>query len=84
MIATSEQMRSRTYHFSEEQEKRVAALPGVKNIDGLRVTGVAYGTDDLIVIGSQHGFVVSSIRPDCSTKAMKTVRANYPVAARVS
>jgi putative ABC transport system permease protein len=51
MIATSEQMRSRTYHFSEEQEKRVAALPGVKHIDGLRVTGLTNGGDDLIVIG---------------------------------
>ncbi|HSS19883.1 MAG TPA: FtsX-like permease family protein [Pyrinomonadaceae bacterium] len=51
MIATSEQMRSRTYHFSEEQEKRVAALPGVKNLDALRVTGVTSGSDDLIVIG---------------------------------
>ncbi len=51
MIATSEQMRSRTYHFSEEQEKRVAALPGVKHIDGLRVTGLTTGGADLIVIG---------------------------------
>lgn len=51
MIATSEQLRSRTYHFSEEQERRIASLPGVKDIDGLRVTGLAHGTDDLIVIG---------------------------------
>ena len=51
MIATSEQLRSRTYHFSEEQERRVASLPGVRDIDGLRVTGAAYGADDLIVIG---------------------------------
>ena len=36
MIATSEQLRSRTYHFSEEQEKRVGGLPGVKNIDSMR------------------------------------------------
>ena len=50
MVATSDQLRSRTYHFSDEQERRVASLPGVKNIDGLRVTGLAYGNDDLIVI----------------------------------
>lgn len=50
MIASSDQLRSRTYHFSEEQEQRVASLPGVKHVDGLRVTGLAYGTDDLVVI----------------------------------
>jgi putative ABC transport system permease protein len=50
MIATSDQLRSRTYHFSEEQEKRVASLPGVEHSDGLRVTGVAYEADDVIVI----------------------------------
>jgi putative ABC transport system permease protein len=44
-------LRSRTYHFSEEQERRVASLAGVRDIDGLRVTGAAYGADDLIVIG---------------------------------
>ena len=50
MVATSDQLRSRTYHFSDEQERRVASLPGVKHIDGLRVTGLNYGTDELIVI----------------------------------
>src|SRR6185295_1728533 len=50
MVATSDQLRSRTYHFSDEQERRVASLPGVKHIDGLRVTGLNYGADDLIVI----------------------------------
>src|SRR6185295_903145 len=55
MIATSEQLRSRTYHFSEEQEKRVGALPGVKNMDGMRVTGLAYGADDIIVIARDMG-----------------------------
>src|SRR6185312_7750293 len=50
MVATSDQLRSRTYHFSEEQERRLASLPGVEHIDGLRVTGLNYGTDDLIVI----------------------------------
>ena len=43
MVATSDQLRSRTYHFSDEQERRVASLPGVTNIDGLRVTGLNYG-----------------------------------------
>ncbi len=55
MIATSEQLRSRTYHFSEAQEKRVGALPGVAHIDGMRVTGLAYGADDIIVIARDMG-----------------------------
>ncbi len=55
MIATSEQLRSRTYHFSEEQEKRVHSLPGVESQDGMRVTGLAYGSDDIIVIARDMG-----------------------------
>jgi putative ABC transport system permease protein len=50
MIATSDQLRSRTYHFTAEQEQRVNSLPGVTHSDGLRLTGVAQGADDLIVI----------------------------------
>ncbi|MEP6569564.1 MAG: FtsX-like permease family protein [Acidobacteriota bacterium] len=55
MIATSDQLRSRTYHFNEAQEKRVAALPGVKHLDGLRVTGLAYGSGDIILIARDMG-----------------------------
>ncbi|MEK6280165.1 MAG: FtsX-like permease family protein [Acidobacteriota bacterium] len=49
-IATSDQLRSRTYHFSEEQERRVGSLPGVKNADGMRVTALAHGNDEIMVI----------------------------------
>jgi putative ABC transport system permease protein len=49
-IATSDQLRSRTYHFSEEQERRVGSLSGVKNVDGMRVTALAHGTDEIMVI----------------------------------
>lgn len=55
MIATSDQLRSRTYHFSAEQERRVSSLPGVRNTDGLRVTGLTYGSDDLILISRNMG-----------------------------
>jgi putative ABC transport system permease protein len=55
MVATSEQLRSRTYHFSQEQEKRVSSLPGVRDVDGMRVTGLAYGSDDIIVIARDMG-----------------------------
>ena len=50
MIATSDQLRSRTYHFSEEQERRVGSLPGVKDTDGMRVTAVTHGNDEIMVI----------------------------------
>jgi len=50
MIATSDQLRSRTYHFSEEQERRVSSLPGVTSDDGIRVTPVKQGNDELMVM----------------------------------
>jgi len=49
-IATSDQLRSRTYHFSEEQERRVGSLQGVKDADGMRVTAVAHGNDEIMVL----------------------------------
>jgi putative ABC transport system permease protein len=50
MVATSDQLRSRTYHFSEEQERRVSALPGVTSNDGMRVTPVKQGDDEVMVM----------------------------------
>ena len=50
MIATSDQLRSRTYHFSEDQERRVSALPGVKDSDGMRVTTVKHINEELMVL----------------------------------
>jgi len=50
MIATSDQLRSRTYHFSEEQERRVSSLPGVTSNDGMRVTAVKQGNEELMVM----------------------------------
>jgi len=55
MVATSDQLRSRTYHFSDAQKQRVASLPGVRHLDPLRVTGLTYGTEDLIVIARDMG-----------------------------
>jgi putative ABC transport system permease protein len=51
MIATSDQLRSRTYHFSEDQEKRVNSLPGVAASDGMRVTSLKYDNDEVMVLG---------------------------------
>jgi putative ABC transport system permease protein len=49
-IATSDQLRSRTYHFSEEQERRVGSLQGVRDADGMRVTAVAHGNDEIMIL----------------------------------
>ena len=49
-IATSDQLRSRTYHFSEEQERRVGSLQGVRDADGMRVTAVTHGSDEIMVL----------------------------------
>jgi hypothetical protein len=32
IVSTSEMARSRTYHFSEELGRRIAAIPGVKRV----------------------------------------------------
>ncbi len=50
MVATSDQLRSRTYHFSEDQERRVSSLPGVRNHDGMRVTPLKHGDDEVMVM----------------------------------
>ena len=59
-IAPSDQLRSRTYHFSEDQERRVASLSGVKNTDGMRVTAVAHGNDEIMVIARDMGLWFSN------------------------
>lgn len=56
MVATSDQLRSRTYHFNEEQERRLSALPGVKDTDGMRLTPVKYGNDEIMVISRDMNF----------------------------
>jgi putative ABC transport system permease protein len=42
VVTTSESARSRTYHFSEELSRRLAALPGVKRIENVRFIFVPY------------------------------------------
>ncbi|MCM3873874.1 MAG: ABC transporter permease [Pyrinomonadaceae bacterium] len=59
-IATSDQIRSRTYHFSEDQERRVGSLPGVKDTDGMRLTAVAHGNDEIMVIARDMGLWFSN------------------------
>lgn len=50
LITTSEQMRSRTYHFSEELAGRIGSLPGVDSADNVRVRETSYESDEIIII----------------------------------
>lgn len=49
-VAATDLTRSRTYHFSEELGQRIAAVPGVKSIENLRLTFVPYGGDNVALI----------------------------------
>jgi putative ABC transport system permease protein len=49
-VASSNLMRSRTYHFSEELGRQVAAVPGVKSIENLRLAFVPYQDDNVALI----------------------------------
>ncbi len=49
-ITTSPMARSRTYHFSEELSRRVAAVPGVKRIENVRFMFVTYENDSAALL----------------------------------
>ncbi len=46
-VAASDQARSRTYHFSEELSLRIAALPGIKRIENVRILFPTYADDSI-------------------------------------
>jgi putative ABC transport system permease protein len=50
LVTTSEQIRSRTYHFTEDLARRIAALSGVKSADTVRVTRLTYNGDEIAVL----------------------------------
>jgi putative ABC transport system permease protein len=52
LVTTSEQLRSRTYHFSEEFARQVAATPGVSRAENLRFTAVPFRGDDVGLIAN--------------------------------
>lgn len=49
-VTTSEQARSRTYHFPETLGQRIAQLPGVRRVENVRFTFVPYQGDTAAVI----------------------------------
>lgn len=50
IITTSENARSRTYHFSEELSAKLAALPGVSRIENLRFIFAPYADDSVALL----------------------------------
>ncbi|NDD62944.1 MAG: ABC transporter permease [Acidobacteria bacterium] len=50
IISTSEMARSRTYHFSEDLGRRIAAIPGVKRVENVRFLFVPYANDSIAVV----------------------------------
>lgn len=52
-VASSNLIRSRTYHFSEELGRQVATVPGVKSIGNIRITFVPYRDDNVALIAQE-------------------------------
>ncbi len=50
IISTSEMARSRTYHFSQDLSKKVAAAPGVKRIENVRIIFLPYADDSIAMV----------------------------------
>ena len=50
IISSSEMARSRTWHFSEEMGKNIAAIPGVRRLENVRFTFVPYDIDSVALI----------------------------------
>ncbi|HKZ02039.1 MAG TPA: FtsX-like permease family protein [Pyrinomonadaceae bacterium] len=51
-VTTSEQLRSRTYHFSEALAQRIAATPGISRSEVLRFTSVPFRGDNVGLIAN--------------------------------
>lgn len=49
-VAASNLIRPRTYHFSEELGRQVAATPGIKSVGNIRFTSVAYEHDRIALV----------------------------------
>jgi putative ABC transport system permease protein len=50
IINTSENARSRTYHFSEDLGKQLALIPGVRRVENIRFTFVPYANDSVALV----------------------------------
>jgi putative ABC transport system permease protein len=50
LISTSEMARSRTYHFSEDLSRKIAAVPGVKRVENARIIFLPYADDSVALV----------------------------------
>jgi putative ABC transport system permease protein len=60
-VATSAMLRSTSYHFTEDLGRRIAELPGVKQVENVRFTAIPYRGDTAAVIAIEmSGFLERS------------------------
>jgi putative ABC transport system permease protein len=63
-ITTTQDVRSRTWHFNESLSEKVAALPGVKRIENVRFTFVPYADDSIALIACElDGWFARAVDP---------------------
>lgn len=60
-VATSEMLRSSSYHFTEDLGRKIAALPGVNRVENVRFTAIPYRGDTAAVNAIEmDGFLARS------------------------
>jgi putative ABC transport system permease protein len=60
-VATSEMLRSTSYHFTENLGREIAALPGVERVENVRFTAIPYRGDTAAVNAIEmDGFLIRS------------------------
>lgn len=53
LVTASNEVHSRTYHFSEATANKIKSLPGVETADTVRVTSVEYGGQEVAIISHE-------------------------------
>ncbi len=49
-VTASDQLHSRTYHFSEETARRISSLPDIATADEIRIASIEYGGEEITVM----------------------------------
>ncbi len=53
LITSSEQLHSRTYHFSQATADRIASLPGIVGVDQTRTTALNYHNEEVALLAHE-------------------------------
>lgn len=53
LVTASNEVHSKTYHFSEETSQKITSLPGIERSDATRVTTVGYRGEDITIISHE-------------------------------